>query len=109
MLALMGFRPAREQSQSSDLHDSRPPGRAAAAPKRRPHNRAGKNLRGIESTRVTFCYRLNDTENPAGDRKNDDVFRSLRGIAKDTFRRLGGGEAFIRNERKLFHRGGEPR
>jgi len=31
-----------------------------------------------------------------------DPFLELRGIAKDLFQELGGGEAFIRNERENF-------
>jgi hypothetical protein len=54
----------------------------------------------MSSTTVTFSYRIIDD----GGRQNApepdaDPFRRLRGVAKEVFRSLGGGEAFLRGER----------
>lgn len=39
-----------------------------------------------------------------GTKKRDDSkFKSLRGVGKETFKKLGGGEAFIKAERKAFY------
>src|SRR5579863_3409888 len=56
-----------------------------------------------QGTRVTFTYWLNDTSKPGDLLQGDDAFLKLRGIAKDVFHELGGGEAFIQGERKRFH------
>jgi hypothetical protein len=60
-------------------------------------------------TTVTFSYRILDD----GGRQNApepdaDPFRKLRGVAKEVFRSLGRGEAFLRGEREQFHGSGEP-
>jgi hypothetical protein len=58
------------------------------------------------STTVTFTYRFaDDTANP----QKESLFLGLRGIAKETFAGLGGGEEFIRNERESFYRHEENR
>jgi hypothetical protein len=52
------------------------------------------------STTVTFTYEI-----LASDRKSSssaNPLTGIRGIAKDLFRKLGGGEAFIRSERSNF-------
>jgi hypothetical protein len=51
-----------------------------------------------QSTTVTLTYEILGTSQlpPA------DPFLALRGIAKDVFHALGGGEAFIRKEREEF-------
>jgi hypothetical protein len=36
-------------------------------------------------------------------KRDDSKFKGLRGIGKETFRKLGGGEAFIKAERKAFY------
>jgi hypothetical protein len=55
------------------------------------------------STTVTFTYRLlNDEERKPAPRL-EWPFMKLRGLAKDVFRSLGGGETFIRQEREQFH------
>jgi hypothetical protein len=54
-----------------------------------------------QSTTVTFTYELEDSEKPAG---GIDAFLALRGIGKEVFASLGGGEAFIRRERAEFSR-----
>ena len=57
-----------------------------------------------QSTTVTFTYQI------VGDNREEAVpnesLLQLRGIAKDLFRELGGGEAFIQQERKNFPNSG---
>ena len=48
------------------------------------------------STTVAFTYALEDA---ARVEPEEDPFYKLRGIAKDVFRELGGGEAFLKSER----------
>lgn len=57
-----------------------------------------------QSTTVTFTYQIvgNNREEPV---LNESLLQ-LRGIAKDLFRELGGGEAFIQQERKNFSNSG---
>ena len=56
------------------------------------------------STTVTFTYRLLDEAGqPPVIGSADWSFGGLRGIAKDVFKSLGGGEAFIRKERERFY------
>jgi len=52
------------------------------------------------STTVKFTFRL--LGNQPGE-ASASAFQRLRGIAKDAFAELGGGEAFIRKERETFH------
>ena len=58
------------------------------------------------STTVVFTFRLLD--NNSGDEQAaiDAAFLRARGIAKDAFKRLGGGEAFIKHEREHFYDAG---
>ena len=53
-----------------------------------------------QSTTVTFTYEVSAD----GTKRSSpsSAFPSLRGIARDLFKKLGGGEAFIRNERNNF-------
>jgi hypothetical protein len=60
-----------------------------------------------QSTTVAFTYRLKDSGQSSNKTAADDSFSKLRGIAKDIFRNLGGGEAFIRKEREHFYDSGE--
>jgi len=53
-------------------------------------------------TRMTYVYRLLDEEQAAASAK-EDSFEKLRGLLKDEFKKLGGGEAFLRNERADFY------
>jgi hypothetical protein len=58
-----------------------------------------------QSTTVTFTYEIigkNGTESSP-----TESLSGLRGIAKDVFRALGGGEAFINEERKSFSSSGK--
>lgn len=54
-----------------------------------------------QSTTVTFTYELLDQG--SDDPTSTDPWLGLRGIAKDIFASLGGGEAFIRGERANFY------
>ncbi len=54
-----------------------------------------------QSTTVTFTYEIvEDNKKPAG----LEAFLALRGIGKEIFASLGGGEAFLRRERAEFSR-----
>ena len=55
-------------------------------------------------TRATFVYRIKASGNGIRPAEPEWPFLRLRGIAKDVFRSLGGGEEFIRNEREQFYR-----
>jgi hypothetical protein len=58
------------------------------------------------STTVAFTYRLlGETEKKPG--VPDSPFVRLRGIAKEVFQSLGGGETFISKERERFERSGD--
>lgn len=60
-----------------------------------------------QSTTVTFTYEFDeDSEKPA---RGIDAFLALRGIGKEIFASLGGGEAFLRRERAEFSRAMEKR
>ena len=54
-----------------------------------------------QSTTVTFTYEILPQERGFATAANP--LSELRGLAKDIFRKLGGGEAFIRNERSSFN------
>jgi len=56
-----------------------------------------------QGTTVTFTYRLLDEQPESDQAKAEAAFLALRGIAKEVFRSLGGGEAFIRKERESFY------
>ena len=53
-------------------------------------------------TRMVYTYRLLDDERPVVSAK-DDSFEKLHGLLKDVFRKLGGGEAFLKRERSHFY------
>jgi hypothetical protein len=59
------------------------------------------------STTVTFTYRVLDTVQQSSTQKEEWPFEKLRGVAKEVFGSLGGGEAFLRNERENFHGPGD--
>lgn len=56
------------------------------------------------STTMVFTYRLEGTQNSEKARRSP--FLRFRGVAKEVFQALGGGEAFIKAERDQFY--GEP-
>ena len=60
----------------------------------------------MQSTRVTYTFRLLDPNSPGGDEEPDPLMR-LKGIGKELFQSLGGGEAFIRHEREHFYDSGD--
>ena len=53
-----------------------------------------------QSTTVTYTYEFVDTHQPAAP---DDSWKRLRGALKDVFAELGGGEAYLRAERREFY------
>jgi hypothetical protein len=59
------------------------------------------------STTVTFTYRVLDTVQQPSTRPEEWPFKKLRGVAKEVFGSLGGGEAFLRKEREKFHGPGD--
>jgi len=59
------------------------------------------------STTVAFTYRVLDDIQPPAAQPEEWPFRKLRGVAKEVFDSLGGGEAFLRNEREEFHGPGD--
>ena len=56
-----------------------------------------------QSTTVTITYEILGT----GQSESPDLLLGLRGIAKDVFKVLGGGETFIRQERQKFSGSGK--
>ena len=56
----------------------------------------------MQSVTVKYTYRLlgSDGRNEASE--IEAAFEKVRGIAKEAFRRLGGGEAFIKRQREHF-------
>src|SRR5664279_294015 len=61
------------------------------------------------STTVIFTYRLTDQAGQTSSESAESLFLQLRGIGKDVFQSLGGGEAFIRKEREQFYGPGQDR
>lgn len=57
---------------------------------------------GMSNT-VAFIYRLKDDAKVLSGQRAEWPFLRLRGVAQDIFSSLGGGEAFIRNEREHFY------
>jgi len=52
---------------------------------------------------ATFIYRLTDSGSNSEDDGIRTAWESLRGIGKEIFGALGGGESFVRNERQNFY------
>jgi 5-methylcytosine-specific restriction enzyme B len=59
------------------------------------------------STTVTFTYRMLDDLPQPSAQTEEWPFKKLRGVAREVFRSLGGGEAFLREEREKFHGSGD--
>jgi hypothetical protein len=53
------------------------------------------------STTVVFTYEFVDPERPA--ESSSDAWSRLRGALKEVFAELGGGEAYLRDERSKFY------
>jgi hypothetical protein len=53
-----------------------------------------------QSTTVTFTYEI--LKGSESESASADPLLAIRGIARELFQALGGGEAFIRNERRQF-------
>ena len=53
-------------------------------------------------TRMTYVYRLLD-EQPTAAAAKGDWFERMRGLLTEEFKKLGGGEAFLKNERRHFY------
>lgn len=53
-----------------------------------------------QSTTVTYTYEFIDNTPPSS---KDDAWGSLRGILKEAFTELGGGEQYLRAERSNFY------
>jgi 5-methylcytosine-specific restriction protein B len=56
-----------------------------------------------QSTTVAFTYRLDPADGKQPPAKQVPNFVTMRGIGKEVFASLGGGEAFIRKERESFY------
>lgn len=59
--------------------------------------------RSKQSTTTTFTYRLSGRREPDDGRRTLDAIRDLRGVGRETFAALGGGERWLRREREAFH------
>ncbi len=56
---------------------------------------------GMSTTvRITYEFEGHSAAQAASAASRDEKFRALRGLLKDVFRELGGGENFIRRERE---------
>lgn len=55
------------------------------------------------SNRMTFIYRFLESDSSGAEEPARSAFEGMRGIAKDVFRELGGGEAFLKSERDQFY------
>jgi hypothetical protein len=60
-----------------------------------------------QSTTVTFTYEFMDGERKESKEARMEAWFKLRGIAKDIFASLGGGEAYLREERANFYAPGK--
>jgi hypothetical protein len=54
------------------------------------------------STTVVFTYRMLDADRQTSHQSEEWSFQKLRGVAKEVFQSLGGGEVFLRKEREQF-------
>ncbi len=53
-----------------------------------------------QSTTVTYTYEFVEADRPS---EHDNSWKKLRGMLKDVFAELGGGEAYLRDERRGFY------
>ena len=56
-----------------------------------------------QSTTTTFTYRFSSRREADDGRRALDAIRDLRGVGRETFAALGGGERWLRREREAFH------
>ena len=61
---------------------------------------------GGQSTTAVGVYRLAHSGSRSEDDRIQTAWESLRGIGKEVFAALGGGESFLRNERQNFYGSG---
>ena len=54
-------------------------------------------------TRMVYTYRLLDEKESHAEALETPSFEGLRGLLKESLRSLGGGEAFLREERDRFY------
>ncbi len=54
-------------------------------------------------TRMVYTYRLLDEKESHAEALETPSFEGLRGLLKESLRSLGGGEAFLREERNRFY------
>ena len=59
------------------------------------------------STTVAFTYRVLDAVQQSSTHPDEWAFQKLRGVAKEVFQSLGGGESFLRKEREEFQGPGD--
>jgi hypothetical protein len=57
--------------------------------------------RSGQSSTVVYIYEFTGGETQTGER--EDAWKRLRGALEEVFRELGGGEAYLRGERKSFY------
>lgn len=55
-----------------------------------------------QSTTTSFTFHLSGRKEPDGGRRALDAVRDLRGVGRETFAALGGGEQWLRRERESF-------
>ena len=55
-----------------------------------------------QSTTTTFTFHFSGRKKPDGGRRALDAIRDLRGVGRETFAALGGGEQWLRRERESF-------
>jgi hypothetical protein len=63
--------------------------------------------RSGQSTTVTYTYEFVDTKPSSPKNPKDDPWARLRGVLKDVFAELGGGEQYLRAERENFYGSGQ--
>ena len=62
-----------------------------------------KGPRSKQSTTTTFTYHLAGRREADDGRRALDAVRDLRGVGRETFAALGGGERWLHREREAFH------
>src|ERR1035441_126542 len=65
------------------------------------------NVCQVLDSRMVYVYRLVDYDRPSRATPPAASFDQLKGLLKEALQSLGGGEAFLRNERSRFYGSGE--